>query len=110
MIGEVPPTRKAAQMVWEKVLTPEPPVKEAPLKVRTLLRDAEKSSKQTGLEKSWLSDKAITVLLVLLLRGSLSRVRQRRQLKHIFVDCIGIEDIQKTRGRNDSATDQQVSI
>jgi len=67
VVGELPLTRKAAQMVWEKVLTPEPPIKEAPLKVRTLLREAEKSSKQTSLEKSWLSDKAMTVLLVLLL-------------------------------------------
>jgi hypothetical protein len=67
VVGELPLTRKAAQMVWEKVLTPEPPVKEAPLKVMTLLREAEKSSKQISLVNSWLSDKAITVLLVLLL-------------------------------------------
>ena len=67
VVGELPLTRKAAQMVWEKVVTPDPGDKEAPPKVRTLLREAEKSSKQTSLEKSWLSDKAITVLLVLLL-------------------------------------------
>jgi hypothetical protein len=67
VVGELPLTRKAAQMVWEKVLTPEPAEKEAPPKVRALLREAEKSSKQISLEKSWLSDKAITVLSVLLL-------------------------------------------
>jgi hypothetical protein len=52
VIGEEPPTRKAAQMVWEKVLTFVLELKEAPPKVRTLLREAEKSSKQISLLKS----------------------------------------------------------